>query len=201
MTEIIPLFSTPIIKTMIEEDTTCLNEEVKKVDFERSGNLESTVKTNKRILKKFPRVKKILLNRFKEIISNDLEYYNDFEITTSWFIKTNPEQYSQIHVHRNSFYSGVYYFDEYEEGSSPILFENPLKQHPDYYIRPKNYNILNGTTWKIWPEKNLLLLFPSYLPHNVMKNESNKIRYSLSFNIVPVGEYGGGDSTYNKEWI
>jgi len=95
----------------------------------------------------------------------------------------------------------VYYFDEYDNDSSALEFENPLTAYPDFQLIPTEFNIMNSNSWKIWPEKNLLVLFPSYLRHGVLKNKSNETRYSLAFNIVPVGKYGEGDSAYDLAWM
>ena len=47
----------------------------------------------------------------------------------------------------------------------------------------------------------MLLFFPSYLWHTILNNHSDKPRYSLAFNLIPLGHYGSGDSTYNTEWF
>ena len=53
----------------------------------------------------------------------------------------------------------------------------------------------------MYPHKNQLILFPSYLKHRICEQKSDKTRYSLAFNIVPIGGYGYGDSQYNTEWF
>ena len=62
-------------------------------------------------------------------------------------------------------------------------------------------NIHNSKEWFVKPKKNLLLFFPSYLWHAIMNNTSDNPRHSLSFNLIPIGEYGVGDSTYNTNWF
>ena len=42
-----------------------------------------------------------------------------------------------------------------------------------------------------------IILFPSNLRHSIEKNLSNKIRYSIAFNTLPLGEIGTGDSKIN----
>ena len=53
----------------------------------------------------------------------------------------------------------------------------------------------------ITPHKNGLVLFPSYLKHKILKHDSDIPRYSLAFNIVPVGHYGTGDAQYDTKWV
>ena len=43
---------------------------------------------------------------------------------------------------------------------------------------------------KIPTEPKSIILFPSFLNHKVMPNETNKDRYSIAFNIIPKGEFG-----------
>ena len=170
-------------------------------DFGESGNEGScSISKDKRVLEKYPETKKLLLDTFKKIAKEEFEYKEDFIITTSWFTKTEKTQDSNLHRHKNSFYSGVYYFDEYSSNSSPIRFQSPLFSHSDFYLTPNRYNIKNTFNWHIQPSKNLLVLFPSYLSHSIEKSYEDATRYSLAFNIVPIGEYGDGDSLYNTSW-
>ena len=53
-----------------------------------------------------------------------------------------------------------------------------------YYKEINSYNEYNSSTWKIEPEKNLCVLFPSYLNHYVEPNLNKKERISISFNYV-----------------
>jgi hypothetical protein len=46
-------------------------------------------------------------------------------------------------------------------------------------------------------ENGILILFQSDLEHSIEKNLSNKIRYSIAFNTLPLGEMGRGDSKVN----
>ena len=70
-----------------------------------------------------------------------------------------------------------------------------------FSIYPEVATPYNKIEEKIMPNKNMLVLFPSYLKHKILTHESNIPRYSLAFNIVPVGHYGVGDSQYNTKWI
>ena len=62
-------------------------------------------------------------------------------------------------------------------------------------------NNYNAKEYLVTPQKNMLLFFPSYLWHTILNNHSDKPRYSLAFNLIPLGQYGSGDSTYNTEWF
>jgi hypothetical protein len=46
-------------------------------------------------------------------------------------------------------------------------------------------------------ENSILILFPSDLKHSIEKNLSDKTRYSIAFNTLPLGEIGDADSKIN----
>ena len=206
----LPLFSSNVFYTYIEEDTSEINYN----DFEykpikhflqfTDENFAYSSK-NTRVLEKYPNTKKILLNKFIEIARNTLNYNCDFLISTSWITKVKPGGFSHRHSHRNSFYSGVYYFEnEYSLNSGSIRFTSPVNNLSDYDIDSSNrgkFSVLSSKNWRIPPEKKKLLLFPSYLEHTVLKNNEKIDRHSIAFNIVPIGKYGNGDSTYDSRWL
>ena len=199
MKQIVPLFSSCVTVIQLDEDIKEFKTSDEKFKNSEWGSSSSSI--NKRVLEKYPKTKKILLDKFKKVALEDYKYENDFIITTSWFTKTLKDQSSLMHIHKNSFYSGVYYFDDYTDKSAPIIFHSPLHQFYDFDIVPSNWNVQNSTIWKIKPQKNFLLIFPSYLQHSIEKSIENTTRYSLAFNIIPVGEYGSQDSTVNTEWL
>lgn len=199
MKQIVPLFSSCVTVIQLDEDIKEFKTSDEKFKNSEWGSSSSSI--NKRVLEKYPKTKKILLDKFKKVALEDYKYENDFIITTSWFTKTLKDQSSLMHIHKNSFYSGVYYFDDYTDKSAPIIFHSPLHQFYDFDIVPSNWNVQNSTIWKIKPQKNFLLIFPSYLQHSIEKSIENTTRYSLAFNIIPVGEYGLGDSMVNTKWL
>jgi hypothetical protein len=85
------------------------------------------------------------------------------------------------HMHPDTLLSGVFYV-KYPENSGLIRFYDPrghlIQNQKDY-----NY-YYNGYAYNyIYPEDNLLILFPSWLEHDVDENKSNQERISIAFNI------------------
>ena len=106
-----------------------------------------------------------------------------FKITTSWATQTKPKAYSNSHQHANSWLSAVYY----PEGdvNFKIRFYCPK---PQLWLDHCNeYNIYNSKTYDIKADKNMLIIFPSTLAHEILTNTSKKIRYSLALNVIPQG--------------
>ena len=196
---ILPLFATYLSSTIVTENTSALDHDNHEFLLPE-GQKYSQITKDRRILKQYPKVEKILLTHFKKFAKDVLDCDNDFAITTSWFTKIEKDQYSEFHRHKNSFYSGVYYHDEYSDDSGNIEFDSPIHGLSDFFIT-NNTNLQNSCSWQIPPIKNLLLLFPSYLNHRIGNHKEDSPRHSLAFNIVPIGEYGGADSTYNTSWF
>ena len=196
MEKILPVFSSNIVTCIIEKNTDALKKETK---FANNDYQKDTGRDNYRVLEKYPKVKKTLLEKYKKFAREQLNYKENFQISTSWVTKIETGGQCQQHCHKNSFYSGVYYFDEYEQNKGGTLeFQTPLMNLPDFYLIPKEWNFLNSNVIEITPVKNLLVLFPSYLFHRVLPYQGTSIRRSLSFNIVPTGSYGNGDSSSSQ---
>ena len=196
--DILPVFSSPIIRTIVNENT----EELKENSYKLRGSGDRS-SVDRRVLEKHPKIRDILIKNFNDIAKDYFKYDCKFKITTSWFTETNKDESSHLHNHRNSFYSGVYYYDEYDENSSSLRFKSPVSEKSDFYLEVDSdkYNYLNSINWIIKPSKNLLLFFPSYLRHEIQVNNSNIKRCSLAFNIVPVGKYGAKDSIVDTDWL
>lgn len=173
--------------------------------FENSGTNTSidvdnisSVSISKSILEleNFIDLKKQLMNELNNFFHNVMNYESDFKITTSWFTKSQNSQSSNYHNHNNSMFSGILYLQT-DENSGDISFEDFNNRR--YKLNVKEYNIYNCTEYQIKPIEGLLILFPSEVHHKILKNNSNIVRHSLAFNIIPVGEIGSGDSYLNIE--
>ena len=202
---VIPAFPSPVIMVDVEEDTSeLLEHDQYSVSHEQKDDYEKPV-ASQRVLEKYPKTKEILLNKFISVAEEVLGYKKrNYTITTSWFTLNNKGEGSQLHKHKNSFWSCVYYYqEEYPEGSGQILFDNPNVEKFDFYFSPFDIakpNNLNFLVLKIPPQPNLLLIFPSYLHHQILKHNSDVLRSSLAFNVVPLGSWGDGDSFYDRSW-
>jgi len=134
-------------------------------------------------------LKEKILNEFYNFTKKYLNYQNtEFKINTSWIAKSEPNQSSEWHNHNNSWYSGILYIQTFQNCGN-IGFRS--SENKRYNIVPNVYNILNADQFNFIPEDNMILFFPSQLEHKIFKNNSNVIRYSIAFNILPVGKIGG----------
>jgi len=191
-----PLFPKPLSKSKVNEDVCeILVEMLPDYEFgEDEGGL-SAVTINKHVLHNKPAVLDYLTRRVRQCVC-ELGYHCDVQITTSWFTATLSGGSADEHAHCNSWFSGVVYFDEYDEDSSPIQFVNPPS---GVYVTPSTDNEYNATDEVIVPERGTILLFPSSVRHRVLKNYSQYERYSLAFNVLPKGHVDVGDSSYTYQ--
>ena len=202
---VINLFPSPVIQLYVEEDTSeLLGHDDYTVSFQQKNDYEKPT-ASQRVLEKYPKTKEILLSKFISITQEVLGYKKrDWAITTSWFTLSNKGEGSQVHKHKNSFWSCVYYYqEEYPEGVGGISFDNPNVDQFDFCFAScdiEEFNHVNSIAWEFTPEPNLLLIFPSYLQHQILKHNSDIPRSSLAFNIVPLGVWGDTDSSYNMKW-
>jgi len=120
-------------------------------------------------------------------IGNDVEIY----VTQSWINRSGPNEYHPRHKHPNSVISGVMYLDDNGDSKLPsIRFHRTLEMFPLDFVY-KELNEFNATCREIDPQLGMLILFPSLLEHDVEKNESGRVRTSLSFNTYVRGTIGG----------
>lgn len=112
-------------------------------------------------------------------------------ITQSWANLTDKGETHHVHSHQNSIISGVYYVDV-DELTDDINFRSVEKEYMLNHIGrfSSNPNPFNSSEICFGAKNGMLLLFPSYLVHEVTKKVSDKSRYSLSFNTFLKGELG-----------
>lgn len=110
-------------------------------------------------------------------------------ITQSWVNATREGEFHHRHHHPNSALSASFYISTNEEDR--IYFYNPLKQ--TFKIDPVEYDIFNSESWWIPAEQGTMVMFPSWLDHDVRVKTHSGTRISLSFNTFFVGSLGTED--------
>ena len=97
-------------------------------------------------------------------------------------MKMKKDDFNVLHTHPNCYLSSAYYVKAGKNcGKFEIENPNIAKRHsfPEIALR----NELNLEVASIDVTEGDLLLFPSYLPHKVGKNESGEDRIVISFNV------------------
>ena len=198
------LFPTPLIKIKVEENT----EQLKLISDCTTSSIDNNGQFlgNMRVLEEHPNIRDLLLSKFSYIAEEYLQYKKrKYIITTSWITYTKKGGQSSNHNHRNSFWSGVYYFqDDYPKGSAHLKLNSPISGLGDVFFAKNDCQEIcasNSEVVNIQPESKMLILFPSYLKHEVSIHQIDKKRLSLAFNIMPVGRWGESDSSIDLSWF
>lgn len=200
--QIIPAFPSVIGATHIKEDISKIWNDVDNIKFSPNDSADSLgyVSEKMRLLNDYPEIKHILLNEFYNFKNNCLQLTTtEFNMTTSWMTKTPPNGFCQHHHHKNSYYSAVLYQKpSNDENSGNLVFVRPTLSTflPN---NPVEYNIFNSDVITIEPDTNLIIFFPSHLYHRITKYTGDDNRYSIAFNLFPVGTLKHGDSSVELE--
>lgn len=195
-----PFFSSPISLTFLDIDTKDFLNQLKNIKFKDASDENMEDQSNTEITNtlyllnsdNFLSLRSEIMQKFYFYKNNYLMLSNtDFQMTTSWGVRSKKGTYSQMHSHSNSFISGVLYLNG-DENTGDIEFDSPI--YEQISVVPTEFNMFNSKVWNIKPQKNLLVFFPSYLRHRIKRNNSNEDRYSIAFNLIPYGTYGKSDS-------
>jgi uncharacterized protein (TIGR02466 family) len=89
-----------------------------------------------------------------------------------WININNYGHFNERHNHSNSKYSGVYYLSA-EADQGDIVFDDS-----------RTWDDSKATKYSVAPKSSVLMVFPSWLNHRVLPNNTFKDRISISFNFV-----------------
>jgi len=115
-----------------------------------------------------------------------LEIYQKGKIANLWISINGYKDCNRRHHHPESIISGVFYVKVPDKFSKLRFF------HPSVDLMARDWglnvnlkcNKYTSSIWEILPEEGKLLLFPSWLEHEVDQNLSQEKRISISFNFI-----------------
>ena len=107
----------------------------------------------------------------------------------SWSMVNNNGSWNQIHNHLYSYnttrtdLSGVYYVKVPEGDCGNIVFRNPVSSvHGNSFMMLRNHS---SKEWEMrYPKEGLMYIFPAYLDHMVLPNNTDEDRIAISFNMM-----------------
>ena len=186
------LFATPYFKTNLKHAIT--EEHVKFVrGLKMIKNRDNLISENLYIFEE-PEMAGI-----KAVIQEALDIYSSqvmgvehkLYVTQSWALSNPPGIGMHSHSHSNSLISGSFYYDELPQPLSRVIFDkhtsyqqleiNPLRERQNLFNTPVNV---------LTPESNDLILFPSYLNHQIEANMAQTERRAIAFNCFIKGQLG-----------
>ena len=186
-TYIIPLYSVPFIHLKLnnwEEKKSVLMETYEKVSsnpnsFKQEANTGYSVITDyhQTYTDKDFSTSEVILDHFDEELQFISEVFNcNVEINNSWFEKSSFNKQHTPHTHGNSGLSCVIFLKFDPKYHTPTIFMDP-NLSSDSIAAPLNQmppGIREGS----------MIVFPSYLAHYTIPNQSDVDRIILSFNMA-----------------
>jgi len=94
-----------------------------------------------------------------------------------WFTRNSPGDYLQLHHHNDIDVAGTVYIQTAPD-CGDFYFESPVTVAPHSMVFAHLHNRIYIT-----PEEGQIVLFPGWIQHGVLRNNSTVTRLGLSFNI------------------
>ena len=183
-----PIFPSSVYVIYLKDDVSeFFNSIVGSVNFGTYGADNPHTVSKFTLLDDYPEMKKLFTDVSLQVLS-EVAGAKKIKMTTSWLTAIEPDETPVMHRHTNSWFSGVYYFQD--SPYTGLEFKNPIERDIDLVTKG---SLLN---WRLQPKKNMLIIFPSYLHHKIEKNTFDEVRHSLAFNVMPDGIIGENDSTF-----
>ena len=124
-------------------------------------------------------------NFLKHIMKDEFgwEYVpNKQRIVAMWAIINKKNSYNVLHNHQNCYLSSAYYIKK-PKNSGHITFFDPKEAKTYRFPEVEKHTPYSAESVTIEAEEGDLLIFPSYLYHDVGVNLSDEERIVVSFNI------------------
>jgi uncharacterized protein (TIGR02466 family) len=191
---VVPLFPTPVmhIKQLLSEEFLMnLNADLAAQSWFR--NVHTDLLTHTEIVSPssspmFLKVRKAIipkLVRFGEILFGETLKWS---VKETWVNVLHHGGHQAQHSHANSFISGVLYLTESHPSSNLVLHRNAGGGMGFVFNNAHEGADINPYNAAKWQSEDItagdLILFPSYMLHEVPRNDGDK-RVSMAFNAVP----------------
>jgi uncharacterized protein (TIGR02466 family) len=117
-------------------------------------------------------------------LHNKIGLSGELELKKSWFSINRKYSYHEIHHHCPDIWSGVYYLQA-EQGDASISFlnNNIISTNWPYRSQRSQMNDYTGSEKICRVSSGMMLLFPSYLYHNVSQQLADQERITIAFNL------------------
>ncbi len=131
----------------------------------------------------FAELVEIIEAAVRGVISRMALEHEAFELTALWANINPPGAPHPPHFHPNNFLSGVYYL-QVTEGQDSITFHEPRTQVDIVAPHVQRFSQYTAPHYSMPVKPGRLVIFPAWLTHSVKRNESQRLRISISFNAM-----------------
>ena len=128
-----------------------------------------------------------IIDELQKKICEVEEYKFDLKITSLWAMVNKKYAYNTQHTHPGCHWAGVYYVQCPPKcGSLVFKIGEPRQSYPQPIYKKQSHELQQHqfTTLRIQPEEGQVVMFPSWLQHEVEPNLSDEDRISISFNLA-----------------
>ena len=196
MPETFGLFSTPVVSFEIDREFT--KEEFDTVlsysDKTRPGLMGNRTTVGENILDNSN------LSDIRKFVDESLDWYvnniqrpkDQFEtyLTQSFVNLISSGQGHHIHMHPNSYLSGVLYVQASQDNDAITFLGEPAASPKFFSLPTEDFNVFNSHRWSMPVWTGRLLIFPSHVPHQVTTVQNSYERVSIAFNTFIRGRIG-----------
>ena len=199
---LLTLFPSMLFKGKISDSSFIdgLEKKIRNLKTNNIGSLEKDSFVSDDMLQNRPEFKELsdlILAETAGVLDYFTAVRDSHYISNMWANITSPNHEHMMHIHPNSFLSGILYIKTPQD-CGPTSFADPRPAariiEPDY----KQYGPTNSGVFTNKPEKGGLLIWNSYLPHGVQKGscKQNEDRIVVAFNIMLKGKISQKKTAY-----
>ena len=190
-TEIVPLFPTLVWKFQLARETFEPINETIRTKLEQVARAtpglpaNGKLQTDQRLhtLAEFQTLNTVIYTAASRVLDYLKVVHGALEITGCWANLSPTGDGHKPHTHPNNYLSGVYYVQT-QKGANRISFDDPRPQ--TNIISPRTIESTDENAGQIHIDvsEGMMLLFPSWLQHQVPPNASDRMRISIAFNVM-----------------
>ena len=191
LTHVIELFPTPVLFSYYAQGIT--NSEltfIRELKMTRNVGNQRSVNTHVLDCPELAAIKSFCVETLQSYVDSVLQPKHELiiSLTQSWTNITRKGEMHHSHNHPNSLLSGVFYIETEQDSITFIQPERKL-----FAIPPAINNNHNAEKCSFKPATNEIIVFPSYLFHQVETKLNGGERISLAFNAIVKGALGSED--------
>ena len=168
--------------------------------FIKKNEKETNIKEFLNDETKFVNFKNKVMDSVAEYLTPQLKF-SKIEMLENWITNNKFTSYTDLHNHPRAFVVAVYYVDSAPKCGDLILIDPrssirwpEIQEYNVSYNTTSNRNTLetNGKrSFRISPEKDMLVIFPGYMAHSVEPNlNPTFVRRSVGMNFRVISEDG-----------